>query len=300
MKLNQKRIEWNEIEIEKLKELHRINMSYKKMSTYLKNRTACSIKHKASELGLISNYRFKRYSHNENFWEIPNEMNSYWAGFFAADGCLAKSSNSDNYSFLISLASKDIHHLEKLKKCVDYTGDIRTRIKKDCKSVSTLQIHSIKKWKEDMAKIFSIEPIKTFRIAPPNLNNNILNFCYLLGYLDGDGSIVFPKGRSSFNISVVSCSKNILDWIKNILDKEFPIKYRRPTFPKVCFCPRGWYSFAIGGLRAAVILDYLRQFPVPKLSRKWDKPNVLEYVEQQKLKYPHLFKKFIPTPPIPV
>ncbi len=50
------------------------------------------------------------------------------------------------------------------------------------------------------------------------------------------------------------------------------------------------YKYTIVGLRAAIIIDYLRQFPVPKLNRKWNHPVVLQKINEYKQKYSHLFK----------
>lgn len=264
---------WTSQEENKLKELAG-KMSFKQMTSYFNNKTATSLQKKALKLGLLSQFKPKKYSHDENFWEIPNEINCYWAGFFAADGCLLHDRIRDRKSFVVSLSSKDLNHLEKLKETLKFTGPIKSYSRKNYKketykNVSTLAIHSIKKWEKDLENNFNIIPNKTLRLAPPNLNDDYLKFCYLIGYLDGDGWITIKKdGR--ITIGFVSSSSNILIWIYNLISSKFP------QVSKISTIDNRYHYFTFSNNSTIKIINYLRPFLVPKLDRKWNNPKLLE------------------------
>ena len=50
----------------------------------------------------------KYQNKNETFFEKPSRVNSYWAGFIAADGCVYRN------TLKITLSKKDKAHLEAL------------------------------------------------------------------------------------------------------------------------------------------------------------------------------------------
>ena len=63
---------------------------------------------------------YKLYTQNENFFSEPNDKNSYWAGFIAADGGIEKTSNR----LRIGLSIKDRELLEVFAQQVEFTGPI--------------------------------------------------------------------------------------------------------------------------------------------------------------------------------
>lgn len=68
-------------------------------------------------------HRHKRQnSVNDDFFEVPNELNCYWAGFIAADGCIHTGKKQDVLS--IFLALKDKNHLNRFKLDIDFDGQI--------------------------------------------------------------------------------------------------------------------------------------------------------------------------------
>lgn len=54
----------------------------------------------------------RTYNVNDYYFTDSSNQSIYWAGFIAADGCLSKKDNS----FSLSVAIKDIAHLEKFKE----------------------------------------------------------------------------------------------------------------------------------------------------------------------------------------
>ena len=49
------------------------------------------------------------YNKNHDFFTVPNKLNSYWAGFIAADGCV-----TGKHILAIKLSEKDKEHLQKI------------------------------------------------------------------------------------------------------------------------------------------------------------------------------------------
>src|SRR3990167_5826866 len=96
------------------------------------------------------------YDYDENFFEIPNILNCYWAGFIAADGCVSKNNNR----ITIELDGKDKNHLIQFKNDVKFSGEVRD-IKSNPKSFSPNKIHarfgiSNRIWKINLFENFNI------------------------------------------------------------------------------------------------------------------------------------------------
>lgn len=289
---------WSDDEIAILKESVNKNLSFDQISKLFNGRTRSSIQHKANKLKLTNNYRNKTYCKDETFWETPNVLNSYWAGFFTADGCLLKNSTSDNYGFVISLCSRDLAHLEQLKNDVKFSGEIKTYQRKNykketLKGVSTLGIFSIRKWMQDLEKNFGIRPDKTKRFVPPNLGNLKLELAFLKGYVNGDGWIIRNK-CGKMTIGTVSSNLNILSWIHEkllSLTRPYTQTYFQKRESTIKTSTKKCFYFTIDGFKAALIFEILSKINTPILERKWLNPKVLAYVATQKEKYPEIFQK---------
>lgn len=286
--------DWTKEEDIKLTELVKSSKySYRQIGEIL-GRTYGGTRGRAKNLGLSNYYKQpKIHTLNEHFWSIPNILNSYWAGFSAADASIHKKSVS--YSYTLTLATKDIKHIKQLKKDCNYGGKISTYKRKSSFKNSSNKIFSSssinissKQWGEDLKNIFNIEENKVYRLSPPNLDY-YLTMCWLVGYIDGDGTIFYDKKRNRLIIGFGSASQEIIIFIRNLINKTFPeclSKKQNKIYQKP---KNNCYLFNIYGIKSCVIIDYLRQFPVPKLARKWENPAVLEYINTQKQKYPHLF-----------
>lgn len=241
----------------------------------------------------------KSSTYDLEFWQKPNLLNCYFAGHIASDGCLMK--NRSGYRLSIFTAGKDEIIIDNYIKFLNYKGKKEkgnnrgfSSEKKDlpyCKIVFC----SFDKNAEYLKQYFNIEPRKTERLGPTNLNNKYLNLAYFIGLIDGDGSIFSSiakkDGYKNIQISCCSCSKPIVEWLRDLLNNNFPsINYSNRIAADLSFhkINKVW-SFGLNGLRAAVIINYLRQFPVPKLARKWDNPEVLAFIEEKKRQYPELF-----------
>lgn len=283
---------WSSEEISKLKQLMGI-MSFEKMTNQFSKRTKMSLVHKADKLGLSNNYHPRQYYFNEEFWKELDLINCYFGGYLAADGYI------DKRSVLLSLSTKDLSVSEELKRVSGYTGPIKTYFRKNYKKetlkrVSTLGINTVGRWITDLEKHFNIVPAKSLILKPPQLLNDLLIFSYLIGYIDGDGWIILKKDGRPI-LGIVSGSYNLIYWIKNFLDKYFPIGVRNDKNSKIAQgtkkgIKKNCFYFTFSGSKAAKIIDFLRQFPIFKLDRKWNNPAILTRIEEMKLKYPKYFQ----------
>jgi hypothetical protein len=278
---------WSEKEIELLKSLVG-KISFTDMIKHFPGRTPTSLLKKSIKLGMSSNYIRHIYNIDMNYWKNLDIKKCYYAGFIATDGNL----NKKNNSLVINLNPKDISILENFKKEVGYTGNIRIYKRKkykseELKNVCYLQISGIKEWYKDLNEKFTIMPNKTYTLNAPNINNNILEIAYLIGAIDGDGWVISGNNKLRIKIGFVSASYDFIKWVYNKLkfilnNKEIPKISKQKN--KKC------HYFVINDIKAAIIIDYLRQFPVPKLDRKWNNPRILQKIDEYKQKYPHLFK----------
>lgn len=285
---------WTPEEDEKLKHfILNTQLSYEQISPIL-SRTRSACWNRAYELGIKKVYTYKENTVKEDFWFTPNLLNSYWAGFCAADACLQPYKSGNGGRFVLDISTKDLVHLETFKKDVEFLGRIETRATQTS-NMSKVRISVSKRWFRDLEQNFSITPRKTYRLAPPPNLNDLCNFSYLIGYIDGDGCIrhyTNNLGYSYINIGFVSSSQHILAWIKGLLDGFFPINSycADGKFREVSVQPElNYYRFYIRGYRAFAIFNFLKDFPVPKLARKWNNPNVLQFLEEKKQQYPDFF-----------
>lgn len=289
-------IKWTKEHDIKLIELCSIGKySYKYISNIV-GHSSESCGKRAAILGIKNPYIVRKYTVNENFWSVPNLVNSYWSGFAAADASIRKETEN-NGVFTIKLSSKDIQHLNTFKEQCNFTGPIKSFSRyvnilnknKEAKLFysSIIKIHS-SKWLKDLEKNFNITQNKLYRLQPPNNLDNILLMAWLKGYIDGDGNIHISKNKKRVNIGFVSASENIIRWIREFININFEQRIHSVfnNYSK----DGNSYRFRICGLKALVIIDYLNQFPTPFLERKWLQPLVLDRIQEYKQKYPHMFK----------
>lgn len=236
-------------------------------------------------------------TYDQEYWKDLHLVNCYLAGNVAADGCL---SDKNGRKYLnIAVSSKDEELVDVYIKELNFKG---TKIKKTVNTnfspvsgseYCQITFRAFNKNAEYLEKHFNLLPQKTKRLQPTNLIDENLNFAYLIGYIDGDGSICChktQKGRfETITLSLLSCSKPLMEWVVKMIDDKFPIINRRAVLR---FRERSHtWEYAIGGLRAAIVIDYLRAFPLQnyRLKRKWDNPSLLAWIEKKKQQFPDVF-----------
>lgn len=207
----------------------------------------------------------KLYTYDEEFFDSPNPKSAYWAGFLAADGCISLPKGL----LSLELKGEDSYQVENFKSAVKYTGPAyygsvklnnklyqKTRLALNCAWPLIVQLQ----------KHYNIGPRKSFSLQPPNLSKKELIKSYIVGYIDGDGSISLLDERHPFRLRAVG-TYYLLSWIKQKFDVYYPSEGRISRV----YQARNIYEYAIQGKRAEKILSDLSKLDVPFLKRKWDK-----------------------------
>lgn len=154
---------------------------------------------------------YLNYTLNENIFEyIDSPEKAYWLGVFYSDGYISKANEYTNY-FGISVQASDINWLEKLKKFLNYNGEIKhyftgdSSFKPNAEYVRLLignnkVVSDLEKWGvvEHKTKIINRLPDIQY------LDD------FIRGYIDGDGSLA--KRLPHF---AISGNKEFLESIAN-------------------------------------------------------------------------------------
>lgn len=219
----------------------------------------------------------KKYTYDENYFSIPNINNTYWAGFWAADGCV-----SQDYCEILTLSNKDREHLEKLRNDIKLSKEIREFSREDKNAIReycSLTVYS-KQWKQDLNKNYNITPKKTLTLQPPNLTDNHLIDAFIVGYIDGDGSIGLDKNNKIY-LQIVG-TKKVLEWMKNRFSEI--VSFHNKNMTSGCIVPtKNVFTFRISHDPALILLKYLKSINVYKMIRKWNKVDLA--VPSQNNKY---------------
>ena len=213
-------------------------------------RSWSAVRNRASYLGMTGSSNLgRKYSANTEFFSTPNIINSYWAGFIAADGCV-----SDGGRLSIGLAVVDVAHLDRLCLDLDYTGGVKMY-----GAGPKLTVHS-KKIVRDLKDNFNITPRKSTTLKPPNINGG-LAMAYICGVIDGDGSISSKPRITIYGTGL------LLEWIRGHFESwTTESKYRRSKVRKI---QRHLHSYKVSSRRASEVAEKLLSVDVPRLSRKW-------------------------------
>ena len=113
-----------------VEEVEYLTLNYNKIPsneimTYL-DRGKGSIRAKAMKLGLTE--KGNRYTFNSHYFDvIDTDEKAYWLGFLWSDGyvCKRNRNGNDAYELNVRLMESDSSHLEKLKKCLDSSHEIK-------------------------------------------------------------------------------------------------------------------------------------------------------------------------------
>lgn len=211
-----------------------------------------------------NNSLFAKYSKDENFFNRPSIHNCYWGGFIAADGCIDEKGNRITFS----QKTEDRALLENFKQSTKYTGKIFD-ITSGGKPASQLRIVSLN-WIQDVKKHFNITPRKSLTLEPPNLHISDLQLAYIIGYIDGDGSIrLTQRGNKDYLILDIVGTYNLLDWIRNSL--EFVLKNSsQKKIYKHGNCWRLMYTQDKAKKILKFLLNFQNTYDINTLDRKWD------------------------------
>lgn len=225
------------------------------------NRTVASIHGKAKQLNIKADLHklFTKFTVNESYFSIPNINNCYWAGFIAADGCVSKKNLLE-----INLGKKDKCILERFIEQVDYKGVVKTNKGKTFDNVRIAI--SCPQWISDLNNNWNITKQKTGTLKPPNLTELEHKLSYIIGYIDGDGSVYKLKKEKHICLSICG-NKEILEWIsKTLFLLEDIDRYKETNLYYSC----NIHQIRYVAKRARNLLNKLKNIKTPyKLERKW-------------------------------
>ena len=230
-------------------------------------------------------YKARKYNVDDYFFHIPNVINSYYAGFIAADGYIC-SRKSELRTLKIGLSSKDTFWLEDFKNHLCSESPIKIRVQKELYEIAEISITS-KQIIDDLHHHFNICPRKSLILEPPLIDEKPLKYAFICGYIDGDGSI-FLSDRNKINktlcISILGTQK-MCEWIKEVFNDITngcgTIKPKPNT---------NIYRLDYSCKAAREIVKVLSKIKVPKLQRKWTK-EIINHSENFVKGHNHTTKK---------
>lgn len=215
-----------------------------------------SIKSKASRLNLPPKGVLCRKDSadvNHDFFKEPNELNSYWAGFIAADGCVV------NGRIQISINKVDEPHLKQFLYDVESSANISYG--KD--NTVKISIPS-SKWIEGLRDNFNIGPRKSLTLQPPAGLSKKQTKAFITGYIDGDGCWRYGAqskgGKWKYIVLEVVGTNDFLTWMASHLDGNASIRN-----------VDNYYVLSSSCMNAFKTYIQLWNPELPILDRKWDK-----------------------------
>lgn len=216
------------------------------------DRTISSIYNKANKLNL--NGIHQDYTCDNNFFSIPNILNSYYAGFIAADGCIYDKQRGQP---IIQLTCNDKEIIYALHKDIKYTGiiELKSDLNPNHNTTYCIRVRS-SKLANDLEKNWNITCNKSLTLQPPNITDLDLQLAYIKGYMDGDGGIYrYP----SLTLFFCSGSYKMISWIKDILKSSNKISSRKNG---------NLFSIKIYGETAKIALHSFYSLDTPFITRK--------------------------------
>jgi hypothetical protein len=248
-----------------------------KIKKLLPHRSRKAIHHRWRLLVPEDDKREQRtYTVNMDFFSTPSILNSYWAGFIAADGCLTEG----KHLFSVGLQARDGYHLEQLAEDVGYSGTVRYFTDGDGYDKAAMFIWGVRQWFLDLEKYFSIAPRKSLTLIPPKIVDEEQIKSYIRGFVDGDGSVVFKSSKKC--LIGVCGTYEMMEWVKLWFEKWVPPNESNYKASNVCgpYNTKIFY-YKVHGNRALKVIQELLSVQTPYLKRKWDP--VISYLRSNPL-----------------
>jgi len=180
------------------------SMEYRRYLKILKennDKIVCIYCSRTTKFSGRNNPNTKYLSIDDNFFtEIDSNDKAYLLGWIASDGHIG------TRGFKISIHQKDIDTLINLKNIICKEIPIK-KFKTQTSSMCSFEINS-KQISKDLCSLLKINPgAKSCTVNFPILKTDDLQWCFIRGYFDGDGSIndcnkskfSYPKGNIRSN-----------------------------------------------------------------------------------------------------
>lgn len=256
--------------------------SYNQMTQFFTGRSGTGLrKHAIDYLKMNQKGRVHfKYSYNQAFFAVPNPVNCYVAGYYAADGHIAD--NPTTRLLCMELSHLEWHQLETFKRLMEYTGPIRDSSYPGRDKMCALRLYSAYQITADLEKHFGLTPRKTHRLPAPNLADPHLQLCYLVGLIDGDGCMQISN-TNRLSISYTSSSRTIVEWVKSFVDSLGLSSIKRGRRGNVRSASNSTeaYTYQVCGLKAIDLIKRVQKLKsegIPILDRKWDNDRLNAYI----------------------
>ena len=220
------------------------------------------------EMGIeVVNYQNRARLDETVFDSMDTEEQFYWLGFLYADGNISKTGNR----LELTLALKDIDHLEKFRNFLKLTTEIKT-VLRNGHYACRLYVRNKHLW-ETLNNLGCV-PCKSLILEFPKKeifkNNKMFILHFIRGYVDGDGclSYYWNKQHTSINtqVSIVS-TESFLNSIKKLFGNKHGYIHNKSS--------KDWenkaYQLTFNGAIARKFARYLYEKATIYMQRKYEK-----------------------------
>lgn len=214
----------------------------------------------------VINYQNRLRCNETVFDKINNEEASYWLGFLYADGNISSVGNR----LEVHLSIKDLSHLEKFRKFLNLSTEIRSGIDSRGYGFCHLSIRNKHLW--NTLNNLGCHPQKSLNLKFPNQNifegnKKELMKHFIRGYVDGDGCLCIYKNKNSYRTELgLVGTKEFLEYINKLFKNKGYIKN------KSC---KNWenkaYDLRFSDVPSRVIAKFLYENSNIYLERKYNK-----------------------------
>lgn len=190
----------------------------------------------------------------------------YWMGFLMADGHFSKKCR-----LKLVLSSKDEYHLLEYGKFIEFKGRFNRReVRNSGKtylnvgiSVMDTKIVAILKDKFDITSNKTKRPPKFLPITEQDLV-----FAFVIGFIDGDGSIIKNFRRPDCRLTV-KCHRSWLKYLNMIAEVLYSTANKKMVPARVV---RGYAEFSItDSVVLKLVKRKVQSMNLPVLTRKWNR-----------------------------
>jgi DNA-binding transcriptional regulator WhiA len=168
----------------------------------------------------------------------------------------------------------DLEHIEKFKTFLNYSGNIETKkpAKISHQNFFYIRVSLYQNTIFDLEHNFNIVEKKSLLLQPPNIVDTELIKAFIIGYIDGDGSI-FQKTDRNYKYVVLSIcgTQEMLTWMYDFFNKEYFKRESKLPKPNLkSKIGKNTWEYIITGRKALIILNDFRLINTTKLCRKWN------------------------------
>ena len=214
----------------------------------------------------VINYQNRLRCDETVFDKIDNEEASYWLGFLYADGNISSVGNR----LEIHLSIKDLSHLEKFRRFLNLSTEIRSGIDSRGYGFCHLAIRNKHLW--NTLNNLGCHPQKSLTLKFPNQNifegdKKELIKHFIRGYVDGDGCLCIYKSKNSYKTELdLVGTKEFLEYINKLFKNKGYIRN------KSC---KNWenkaYALKFSSVPSRIIARFLYENSNIYLERKYNK-----------------------------